>query len=210
MPKLIRIRGLGEYRGDYLTYGAEKRELLGDYDRYQKFVKGCESVVRNDDRYRDYIARLKEGGLDHCAIMGNLPGDDPQLKIDMHHGPIFNLFDICDIVLRARLLRGFSDRTFTIADLVLAEHEANNIMIVMLSRQVHLGGVHNKKTTRGVFLDIRATWGRLDRFIDRWHDGMVREHRQYIRRYCEECRRARGQTLDQGLFDAAEQLKSFK
>jgi len=134
-----------------------------------------------------------------------------KLKIEMHHGPIFSLFDYADIVLKACLNRGMTDiTTFKIADLLLTEHEANNIMIVMLSKPVHMGGAHNKKSNLGIFVDIKATFGRIDRFIDRWHDGMVKEHWRYVERYRDECNRAAGKSLDQGLFDAAEHLASFK
>jgi len=206
-----RIYGSGEFSDNYVSFEAEPDDLLEDYDRYVKYVKGCEWVVRSDDRYSDYIAKLKAGGLNRCAIMGRLPTDEPRLKIEMHHGPIFNLFDICDIVLKANLRRGNEKvTTFSIGDQVLTEHEENNIMIVMLSKPIHMGGAHNKKSNKGIFLDVKATFGRLDRFIDKWEDGLEPEHRGYIRRYCNECRRAEGQTLDQGLFDVADKLASFK
>jgi len=205
------IQGLGQYADEYVSFEAEKKDLLNDYDRFEKYVKGCEEMVRDDDRYTAYIAKLKEGGLTHCAIMGNLPEDEPKLKVEMHHGPIFNLFDICSIVLKACLLRGMNDiTTFKIADLVLTEHERDHIMIVMLSKPVHMGGAHNRKSSRGIFVDIKATFGRLDKFIDEWGDGMDSEHRSMIKRYCQECRNAEGNSLDQGLFDTAEKLKSFK
>ena len=207
----LRIYGEGIHADEWVSFEAEPEDLLMDYDRYTKYVKGIEKNVRNDDRYTAYIAKVKQGGLDHCAVMGNLPTDDPKLKIEMHHGPIFNLFDICDIVLKASLNRGERDiTTFTIADRVLTEHEQDHIMIVMLSKPVHMGGAHNKKSSRGLFVDVRATWGELNRFIDRWSDGMEPEHWDYIRRYLDECKRSRGRTLDQGLFDVADQLKSFK
>lgn len=207
----LKIDGLGKYSDEYITFEAEKEDLLSDYDRFEKYVKGCEDMVREDDRYTAYIAKLKEGGLTHCAIMGSLPENEPKLKVEMHHGPIFNLFDICSIVLKACLLRGQKDvTTFKIADLVLTEHEKDHIMIVMLSKPVHMGGVHNRKSRRGVFVDIRATFGRLDKFLDEWGDGLENEHLSMIKRYCQECRNAEGHSLDQGLFDTAEKLKSFK
>lgn len=207
--KLLVVHGKGEYKDEYISFQADKKELFGDYDAYTKYVKSIEDMVRLDDRYVRYTIRLKEGGLDHCAILGNLPTDDPQLKIDIHHGPIFNLFDICDIILRARLKRGYADTVFDLADLVLTEHEEDNIMVIPLSRQVHIGGVHNKKATKTVFLSLDSTWGRLDRFIDKWHDGMIREHYQAISKYCKECAKINGST-DQNLFAIAEKIKSFK
>lgn len=207
----LRIYGTGKYSDEYISFEAEADDLLHDYDRYEKYVKGCEDAVRNDDRYTAYIAKLKEGGLTKCAIMGNLPDDNPKIKIEMHHGPIFNLFDICDIVLRALFNRGVKNiTTFMVADLVLTEHESDNIMIVMLSKPVHMGGAHNKKTNRGIFVDITATFGRIDRFLDNWGDGLQSEHKRYIQRYIDECRNAAGKSIDQGLFDVAENIESFK
>lgn len=205
----LRLYGTGAYEKEYISFEAEASDLLADYDRYQKYVKAIEKNVRNDDRYTAYIAKVKQGGMDHCAIMGNLPTDDPKLKIEMHHGPIFNLFDYCDIVLKASLKRGDTDiTTYKIADIILTEHEMDNIMIVMLSKTVH-SSVHNRKLWNGPFIDVKATWGKLERFIDHWSDGMEREHWRYIDIYIKECENAKGQTLDQGLFDVADTLKSF-
>lgn len=206
----LRIYGTGVHADEYISFEAEPSDLLMDYDRYTKYVKGIEKNVRNDDRYTAYIAKVKQGGMDHCAIMGNLPTDDPKLKIEMHHGPIFNLFDYCDVVLKACLKRGDRDvTTYKIADLVLTEHELDNVMIVMLSKTVH-SSVHNRKLWNGPFLDVKATWGKLERFVERWSSGMEREHWRYIDLYLRECERAKGQSLDQGLFDVADGLLSFK
>lgn len=206
----LRVYGRGPYADEYVSFEAEREDLLEDYDRYTAYVKGIEAMVRDDDRYVDYIAKLKQGGLDRCAVMGNLPTDNPKLKVEMHHGPIFNLFDICDIVLKACLKRGMTDiTTFKIANLVLKEHEDDNIMIVMLSKPVHHSGVHNKRSNKGVFVDVGSTFGRLDRFIDRWGDGMESEHEKYLSIYIAEAKKAQGQTMDQGLYDLGEESEGF-
>lgn len=207
----LRIYGTGSYSDEYVSFEAEAEELLNDYEAYESYVKRIEAIVRDDARYTDYIAKIKAGGLDHCAVMGNLPTDDPKLKIEMHHGPIFNLFDICDIVLKASLKRGETDiTTFKIADRVLTEHELDNIMVVMLSKPVHMGGAHNKKSSKGIFVDAKATWGDLNRFIERWSDGMEPEHWHYVQRYIDESKRSNGRTVDQGLFDLADTIDEFK
>ena len=207
----LRVYGTGDYEDEYVSFEAEADDLLMDYDRYTKYIKHIEDNVRNDKRYTDYIAKLKQGNVDHCAIMGNIPTDDPKLKIEMHHGPIFNLFDICDIVTKALLRRGDKQiTTFKVANIVLTEHEEDHIMIVMLSKPVHQGGAHNKKSNRGIFVDVAATFGDLNRFIERWGDGMEKEHRTYISRYINECKKAAGKSLDQGLYDVADDLAAFK
>lgn len=207
----LRISGVNEYSEEYIAFERERSDMLEDYDRYSDFIKKTEQVIRLDDRYTRYISKLKKNGLDRCAIMGNMPDAGSKLKVEMHHGPIFNLFDLCDIVLKASLLRGEDDITsFDISDRILTEHENDHIMIVMLSKPVHMGGAHNKRSHKSIFIDITATFGRLDRFIDNWGDGMEEEHFTYIRKYCEACRAAQGHSLDQGLFDVADRLASYK
>lgn len=207
--ELITIRGTDKFDSEYITYGAEADRILHDYSEYEKFVKGCEHAVRKEDRYTSYIAELKKAGMTRCAILGNIK-EDSKVKLEMHHGPIFNLFDICDIVTRALLRRGLVRdlTTYDVGHLVLEEHRLNNIMIVMLSKTVHRGG-HNKKGPRSIFVDIKATFGRIDRFIDKYTDGMEEEHWSYLERYIRELKKTNG-TVDNGLFDTAEKLIRFK
>ena len=207
----LRIYGKRRYEEEYISFEIEPDDLLNNYERYERYIKHIETLVRMDDRYTAYIAKLKQGGLNRCAVLGNLPSDSARIKVEMHHGPIFNLFDYTDIILKASLRRGKHTLTsFDVADLVLTEHEKDNIMIVMLSKNVHMEGAHNKKSNKGIFIGIEATFGRIDRFIDRWSDGMEKEHLQYIETYVRECKKAQGKTLDQGLFDVADKLASFK
>lgn len=199
----IQVRGTGRHSDEFLNYYASKEVTLNDYDEYEKFIKGCEHAVRKDDRYNAYLAKLKSNGLDFCAVLGNLK-EDNKVKLEMHHGPIFNLFDICDIVTRAMFARGEKRiTTFQVAKRVLEEHERDNIMIVMLSKSPHKGGHFN------VFIHIKSTVGRIERFIDRYHDGMTNEHWGYITRYIEQCKKVE-HTTDNGLFDTAKRLKVFK
>lgn len=189
----------------YITFFSYAKDLLQDYDEYEKFIKGCEHAVRKDDRYTAFIGELRANGFNRCAILGNIPTDDSKIKLEMHHGPIFNLFDICDIVTRALFNRGEKEiTTFKIADIVLTEHENYNIQVVMLSKSPHVG---NHKSN--VFINIRASIGRVDRFIDKYYDGMQSSHKSYVRRYMALCEKYKD-SIDGGLFDTAEHLTSFK
>ena len=189
----------------YITFYIEPEVLLHDYDEYEAFIKGVEHAVRKEDRYTHYVGKLRNSGMDRCAILGNLTESDHTANIEMHHGPIFNLFDICDIVTRALINRKEPNiTTFKVADLVLDEHEAGNIQVVMLSKTGHKS-THNGDS----FIHIKATIGRIDRFIDRWHDGLQKSHMQYISRYIAQCKKYE-ETIDNGLFDVADKLASFK
>lgn len=206
---LIYVYGTGRYDEEYLTFGVDPKDLLGDYDAYEKFIKTCENAVRKEDRYTAYVGEMKKAGMRRCAVLGNLE-EDSKVKLEMHHGPIFNLFDICDIITKATLKRKSIPviTEFDIADLVLEEHRLGNIMTVMLSKSVHRG--NHPKNGPSVFIDIKATVGRIDRFIDRWHDGMEKEHHEMIQRYIEECHNAENGTFDNDLFATADRLLRFK
>ena len=202
---MISIHGNGKHKDDILTYGVTK-DILNDYDEYIHFIKGCESMVRKDDRYTHYVGKIRNAGFNHCAILGKM--DDPEVTLEMHHGPIFNLFDICDIVAKAMIKRAKKDQaitTYEVADTVLCEHEKDHIQVVMLSKTAHKG---NHNNSRGIFVNIKATFGRIDKFIDDWQDGMESEHYQYIEKYIAECKKAKG-SIDNGLFDTAERLMEF-
>lgn len=202
---VTRIYGSGKNEDKYISFGADPKILLRDYDAYVKYVKGCEHAVRKDDRYTHYVGKVRSSGFDHCAVIGHVNEDTNSVKLEMHHGVIFNLFDYCDIVLKACLKRGEIPEltTFDVADLVLTEHELGNVGIVMLNETAHKAA-HNT-----MFIDIRATTGRVDRFIDRWTDGMEKDHWEMIDKYLKEYEKARS-TIDNGLFDTEEKLRSFR
>lgn len=206
----ITIYGKGKHKDEYITYGADPTSILYDYDQYEKFIKGCEQMVRKEDRYTAYISELKKAGLTKCAILGNIE-ENSKVKLEMHHGPIFNLFDICDIVTKAMLKRGTIKEltTFDVANIVLEEHRLGNIMTVMLSKTPHKGN-HNKRGSKSIFVNIKATVGRIDRFIDRWEDGMEAEHWEMVLHYLEELNKAGPDSVDNGLMETGEKLLRFK
>ena len=213
MSKNIKIYGIGRNEDRYIEYGVTD-SLLDNYKKYVTFVKGCEHTVRKDDRYTDYVAKVHEAGYNQCAVLGNLTKGQKDIPLEMHHGPIFNLFDICDIVARYHLHRNdIKDlTTFDVGDEVLTCHEKDWIQVIMLSKTAHKGGHFN------VFIDTKATVGRIDKFIEKYIDSMsdyfiedeaYEEYYDMIERYLKEAEKA-GITNDNGLFDTAEKLKRFK
>lgn len=206
----LRVYGKGKYEDESIAFGADPETVLYDYDQYKKFIRGCEHAVRKDDRYNVYVTELKKSGMDKCAFLGNIT-EDSKVKLEMHHGPIFNLFDICDIVTKALLNRKtYRDlTTFDVANQVLEEHRLGNIMVVMLSKTVHKGN-HNKRGSRSIFVNIKATVGRIDRFIDRWYDGFEKEHWEMIDHYLSELKKAGPDSVDNGLMETGEKLLRFK
>ena len=45
------VYGTGIFEEDYITFGVRKKDLLADYDDYERFIKHCEDCVRKEDRY---------------------------------------------------------------------------------------------------------------------------------------------------------------
>ena len=78
---LIYVYGTGNFEEDYITFGVRKKDLLADYDDYERFIKHCEDCVRKEDRYTAYVKEMKEAGLTRCAILGNIE-EDNKVKLE--------------------------------------------------------------------------------------------------------------------------------
>ena len=152
-------------------------DYLSNYESYVNFVKGIEKAVRGNDRYKKYISYLKkEVKLNRCQVLKNITDEDAD--IEMHHGPIFTLFDICAIVLEYFVIKKWKISTFRIADAVLDEHQKNRIQVVMVSTTVHQE-IHNGD----IFINYHQAWGDMNAFIKKYGIAMSDEYREQLNRY---------------------------
>jgi hypothetical protein len=152
-------------------------DYLSNYESYINFVKGTEKIVRADDRYNKYINYLKkEVKLDRCQVLKNITDQDA--SIEMHHGPIFTLFDICAIVLEYFVIKKWKISTYRVADVVLDEHQKNRIQVVMVSTTIHQE-IHNGD----LFINYHQAWGDLNAFIKKYGIAMSDEYRDQLNRY---------------------------
>ena len=152
-------------------------EYFSSYESYVNFIKGCEKAVRNNDRYKKYINYLKkEVKLNKCQVLKNVTDEDA--TIEMHHGPIFTLFDVCCIVLEYFIKKKWKISTFRIADAVLDEHQKNRVQVVMVSTTVH-EEIHNGE----VFINRHQAYGDINAFIKKYKDAMSDEYREQVNRY---------------------------
>lgn len=150
---------------------------FSNLDSYQKFVKAVEKLVRSSDRYSKYKAYLRtEARMDHCQVLKDINSEDAE--IEMHHGPIFTLFDYCSIILEYFLMMDWKVTTFRIADEVLKEHENNNIQVVMLSATIH-EQVHN----RNIFISPDQAFGDLHKFTKKYAAAIGPDLRDKFNRY---------------------------
>ena len=103
--------------------------------------------------------------MDRCAVFGNLQSDKKsKTKIEMHHGPIFTLYDYVSIVLTKFLNEKEESKlnTFDVAAEVLMLHKRKLVTTVMLSEAVHKS-MDNPKTAP--FLTLEQTFGDLFEFV---------------------------------------------
>ena len=145
-------------------------------DSMVKFTKGVEKKVRENDRYKKYIAYLKSNvKLNRCQVLRDITDEDA--TIEMHHG-IINLFNICDIVTQYFLLHNWPVSTFRIADAVLDEHYKNRIPVIMVSVTVHQQ-IHNGT----LFIPYKAFFGDFKSFIRKYDKAISQDIREVINRY---------------------------
>lgn len=178
-------------------------EYFSNLDSYQKFIKAVEKLVRTSDRYAKYKSYLvKEVGLDHCQVFTDIvnnDGDKKDATLEMHHGPIFTLYDYCCIILEYFIMMKWKISTFRVADQVLQEHEENHIQVVMLSSTVH-EQVH----ARNVFISPEQAWGDLNAFIKKYAKAIGPDMRNKFNRYID--RAMLSESNDYGTFDLNDKI----
>ena len=152
-------------------------EYFANIESRNNFIKATEKLVRTNDRYSKYISYLKgKVKLNHCQVLHNITDED--CAIEMHHGPIFTLYDYCDIVLNYYISKNWKISTFRIADTVLNEHIKNRVHVVMLSPTVH-EEVH----LREIFINIQQAWGDLHAFLKKYGKVLTNDQIDKYNRY---------------------------
>ena len=161
---------------EYLLEFNKSEEFFSNPESRTKFLKDCERLIRTNKRYSGYINYLKkEIKLNHCQVLSALT--DERVTIEMHHGPIFTLYDYCDIMVDYFLKKNRPITTFRIAKQVLDEHWKNRIQVVMLSTTIH-----EQVTNREIWLNMNHAWGNLHQFLLRYqlHDDLKEKYNRYV------------------------------
>lgn len=155
---------------------------LSDPKIRNSFIKHVEKLVRTSKLYKKYINYLKTDlGITHCAVFGNIDskkGD--KTKIEMHHGPIFTLYDYVNIVLEKYITNNMDINTFDISAEVLDLHKRKLVQTVMLSQSVHKS-MDNKKLAP--FINLDMTFGDLIGFIKEYGRYFSPQHRADLKLY---------------------------
>lgn len=148
-----------------------------------KFIKDVESLVRKSKEYSRYIAYLKnEIGLRSCALFHNI--DDSVAPIEMHHGPIFTLYDIVEIQIAHMFVNGEAINSMSVANNVLKDHFDNIIQVTMLCEMAHKGA-HNFSKTKDskFFLSADGSFGDFRKFVEKYKDSLTVQHVAKIKNY---------------------------
>lgn len=182
-----------------LPFGQTNYTLM-DSKYFVRFIKKIESLVRTNPEYKRYIAHLKDHGLDHCMILGNL--DDDKCSIEMHHGPILNLFDYCTIVLTHQIDNFGSTTSFKVAKAIIEEHLNHNVQVIMLS-----SSIHQLVEDKNVFINLKQSFGNLERFLEKYKEAITPQQKYVIKEYIKMCE-TRETDID-NILKAREEVKDW-
>ena len=131
-----------------------------DEASYSKFVKAVENLVRTSNDYKVFINYIKNTlGLDFCQVFSKI-FDGVDATVEFHHGPIFTLYDICEVELTKFIQTGQRINTFRVADSVLDLHFAMKVNGVLLCKTAH-EMVHEQD----VFININQSIGDVNTYI---------------------------------------------
>lgn len=107
-----------------------------DESSYSKFIKAVESLVRTSTDYKAFLDYIKNTlGLNFCQVFSKIY--DTDATIEFNHGPIFTLYDICEIELTKFIKTGQRINTFRVADSVLDLHFDLKVGGVMMCKTAH-------------------------------------------------------------------------
>lgn len=170
------------------------RDYFDDSTFYTRFVKDCERVVRKSDDYKAFVQWIKSVlGINFCQVSSRIVDGDA--SIEMHHGPIFTLYDYVAIILNDMIMRGDKISSFRVADRVLEEHFALRVQVVMLAKTNH-EAIDN----RDLFLNINQGIGNVDAFIKKYAHALDDEQKFKIWSYLNFSKG--NETFDTGILDA--------
>ena len=142
------------------------KESLLDVDVYKQFLDNAISRFRKTGEYKQYKSYLMSLGLDKCQIFGNI--DDEMATVEMHHN-FLTIHDIALLITEHVLATVGMISTFDLVQLLIIEHQSNNIPIVMLSKTAHEAYHANKDS----FIPPNMTFGKWWELLYRYRFGIT-------------------------------------
>lgn len=190
--------------GFYLPFD-KPEEFFSVYENEINFYRGVEWLVRHDDFYSVYIKYLIDVvGMDCCQVMPNIKVEDKsKVTFEMHHGPILTLFDITLIICNFLRFHGKTFTTFDVADIILDEHQANCVRVVLVNKTVHQY-IHDN----AIILNYQAGFGNTNAFLQKYREGVTNDVRRRINKYIEWSKN--NNSFDNGVLEVAETLRRWE
>jgi hypothetical protein len=166
-----------------------------DESSYSRFIKSVENMVRTSNDYKTFINYIKHTlGLDFCQVFSKI--SDVDADIEFHHGPIFNLYDICEVELTKFIKTGQRINTFRIADSVIDLHFSMKVNGVLLCRTAH-EMFHEQE----IFINVNQCIGDVNTYIKENARYFTPEVRYKIWNYVNMCES--NDSFDKGALDLA-------
>lgn len=178
------------------------RDYFVDDAAYKGFVKDVERMVRTSDDYKVFVNWVKNVlGINFCQVSSKIIDGDA--TIEMHHGPIFTLYDYVAVILNDFIQKGEKISTFRVARQVIIEHFSLRVQVVMLAVTNH-----EAITNRDLFLNIRQGIGNVNEFIKRYAHAFDDEQKYKIWSYLNFS--SANQTFDTGILDTKNVIAILK
>jgi hypothetical protein len=179
----------------------KSKEWFSNLDNTIRFVKAVEKLVRKHPDYDAIVSTIREEYMDHCQILGNISREDAVLEI--HHGPLFTLFDICLVVLNHLIANNDKNiTTFNVAKIVLDEHRLGDVQFVVLSKTAH-----QLIDTGEIFINLNQGIGDIQSFINRYRDGIDEVMVDKINRYIDMSKKF--ESTDNGILELEDKMISW-
>lgn len=173
---------LDSNNSNYYLEMDKSEEYFDSFENEIAFIKNVEKLVRKHRFIRIvYPKYLKEViGLRKCQVLSNIEANEKgSVKLELHHGPILTLFDICEIVTNAYRARGVKNiNTLSVANEVVEQHRLNNVRVMFLSKSVHQK-VHDDE----IYLNYSQGFGDTLRFLKLFSDGVTKNMKMKINEY---------------------------
>lgn len=172
---------LGSPNAEYDILFYQTPESMQDVDTYRNFIQSAVRQFRQSRYYKDYKSYLESLGLNKSQVLGNI--DSEMATIELHHH-ILTIFDDA-LMITEHLLKTIGKvTTFDITEILIQEHQNNNIPLVMLDKTTH---ELYHASNGNLYIPLSRVYGRWWILIYKYRYGITMEIAKklitYIKKY---------------------------
>ena len=177
-------------------------DYFAEKSAYDSFVKDVERMVRTSDDYKVFVKWVKTVlGMNFCQVSNKILDGDA--TIEMHHGPLFTLYDYVCVILNHFIATGRPISRFLVTAAVLQEHFELRVQVVMLAVTNH-----EAISNRDLFLNLKQGIGNINEFIKRYAPVFDDEQKYKILNYINFSKS--NPTFDTGILDTEKVIAVLK